>query len=314
MIVNDSKKTPRKIESFFKRNRTFRRCARNAAIIAFSVLAFGSFGIEGIRCPAAYAEQSSIGKSLSSPLDEDRLDALLKLQREARKNPDSFRSRLYNPQLIKMLKDPNYEIRRDAAYVLGLSRERKAVPALIAGLGDEHYRVRESFGSALSEIGVTGGQFSRITSMFQGSKTWQEQGGAALALGNIGDLKSLPQLWEAFESAQSKIRMLPGTEPAKTRFDSAEPDISTAISMYMRAPVLEKALLDKSPSIRRSGALTVKRFFKISVGIELDDLIWANDLMNKARALETDPEVQKAMDETHRFIFEKFLAPQIRIR
>ncbi len=58
---------------------------------------------------------------------------------------------------IDKLKDPRFEVRRDAAKTLGMrpADSQRAIPALIEALQDPHPEVREAAATALSRIGGT---------------------------------------------------------------------------------------------------------------------------------------------------------------
>lgn len=57
------------------------------------------------------------------------------------------------PGVIELLKHENPTIRGDAAYVLGIIKDRSAREALVACLHDSHVSVREVVNDALSQIG-----------------------------------------------------------------------------------------------------------------------------------------------------------------
>jgi HEAT repeat protein len=57
------------------------------------------------------------------------------------------------PGIIELLKHENPTIRGDAAYVLGIIKDRSAREALTACLDDGHLGVREAANDALTEIG-----------------------------------------------------------------------------------------------------------------------------------------------------------------
>lgn len=58
---------------------------------------------------------------------------------------------------IDKLKNPHFEVRRDAAKTLGMrpKEARRAMPALVEALSDPHPEVREAAATALSRIGGT---------------------------------------------------------------------------------------------------------------------------------------------------------------
>ncbi len=56
------------------------------------------------------------------------------------------------PELCKLLKDPNVKVRRMAARQVGNTLAPKAIPALIAALGDEDTEVRQYAGFSLRKI------------------------------------------------------------------------------------------------------------------------------------------------------------------
>jgi HEAT repeat protein len=57
------------------------------------------------------------------------------------------------PGIIELLKHENPTIRGDAAYVLGIIKDRSAREALVACLHDSHQSVREVANDALAQIG-----------------------------------------------------------------------------------------------------------------------------------------------------------------
>ena len=55
--------------------------------------------------------------------------------------------------MIKKLRDPDEKVRAQAAWALGVHRDRIAVPPLIAALKDTNGEVRASAAGALGDIG-----------------------------------------------------------------------------------------------------------------------------------------------------------------
>lgn len=100
------------------------------------------------------------------------------------------------PKLIKLLEDPNEEVRNFSAVMLGDIGRREAVGALIRALGDPDMNVRHSVAEALGKIGDRAAILPLVNSLK--SDFWLQYA-AISALGNIGDYQAAPYLLEILE-------------------------------------------------------------------------------------------------------------------
>ncbi|MBK5274809.1 MAG: HEAT repeat domain-containing protein [Desulfuromonadales bacterium] len=100
------------------------------------------------------------------------------------------------PKLIKLLEDPNEEVRNFSAVMLGDIGRREAVGPLILALGDPDMNVRLAVAEALGKIGDRAAIPPLISSLK--SDFWLQYA-AISALGNIGDYQAAPYLLEILE-------------------------------------------------------------------------------------------------------------------
>ncbi|MDD2580430.1 MAG: HEAT repeat domain-containing protein [Desulfuromonadaceae bacterium] len=100
------------------------------------------------------------------------------------------------PKLVKLLEDPNEEVRNFSAVMLGDIGRREAVGALIRALGDPDMNVRHSVAEALGKIGDRAAILPLVNSLK--SDFWLQYA-AISALGNIGDYQAAPYLLEILE-------------------------------------------------------------------------------------------------------------------
>lgn len=100
------------------------------------------------------------------------------------------------PRLIKLLEDPNEEVRNFSAVMLGDIGRREAVGALILALGDPDMNVRLAVAEALGKIGDRAAIPPLLNSIK--SDFWLQYA-AISALGSIGDYQAAPYLLEILE-------------------------------------------------------------------------------------------------------------------
>ncbi len=98
-------------------------------------------------------------------------------------------------QLIKNLKDPDSDVRKEAAISLGNLGDVKAVDALISALGDDNWSVRMVAAGALGDLGDARALQPLIQAMNDEHKYVRSH--AAGALGELGDVRAVTPLIKA---------------------------------------------------------------------------------------------------------------------
>ena len=81
-----------------------------------------------------------------------------------------------------------------------------AIPALITALKDENSDVRWKAAEAIGKIGVNDEQFETIIKMLKEGETWKERHGAAMTLGKLKNLKTIPALINALKDENIDVR------------------------------------------------------------------------------------------------------------
>lgn len=105
---------------------------------------------------------------------------------------------------LRQLRAKNPETRRRAAFKLGASRKRTAVPALAAALGDPDWGVRHAAVEALGRIGDPRAGDALVAALRD--KDWTVRSAAAAALMYVTDARSLDALVAALKAPDEFVR------------------------------------------------------------------------------------------------------------
>jgi len=184
-------------------------------------------------------------KDKDSDVRKKAVEALGKI---AEKHPE-YDWEIVVPDLITALKDEDWHVRWRAAWaleeigfekvpldgrVLALLILKKiddavaigepAVPDLITALKDEDRGVRERAAEAIGKIGVNDEQFETIVRMLKEGETWWEREGAAMALGELKNVKAVPDLIAALKDKDWYVRWRTAEALEKIGFDKVPLD------------------------------------------------------------------------------------------
>ena len=135
--------------------------------------------------------------------DRDRLAAIRVL--------GDLRDQAATEPLVRLLEDPDPEVRRAAASSLALVRDPHAIEALLRATADHSYDVRDAALRALDEFGTA-------------AIVW---GLAAASRGALDDVAEVAERWTASESvraAEPVAEAPPTVEPSPVNGDPAPPD------------------------------------------------------------------------------------------
>jgi bilin biosynthesis protein len=105
--------------------------------------------------------------------------------------------------LIDALNNPNKNIRRYSAHVLGEIGDEKAIEPLIQSLSDDNKWVRRETSGALSKMGDPATQ--PLIKLLD-NPDWKIRGGAAWALGRIGNKKAVEPLIKSLQDESGFVR------------------------------------------------------------------------------------------------------------
>jgi HEAT repeat protein len=108
-------------------------------------------------------------------------------------------------QLIDRLKDPDFNVRIEAAKALGKTNDSRAVEPLIAALNDANRRVRHKAAESLGEI-KDPRAVEPLLAALKGPDIYQKQY-AADALGNIRDPRAVEPLIAALNDVNPNVRL-----------------------------------------------------------------------------------------------------------
>lgn len=167
-----------------------------------------------------YEVRSNAAKALGNFEDEQAIVALIR----ALKDVEDVRLQVVIalgktektavPLLIDALKDPDADIRRDAAWNLGSLGDDRAIPALTEALKDQDDDVRFHVARNLGKFGGPAVPFllSALKDPDEHVRRY-----AAWILGTIGDDRVIPALKDALEDSSEYVRK--GVEQALKRFN-----------------------------------------------------------------------------------------------
>jgi HEAT repeat protein len=177
---------------------------------------------------------------------------------------------------LRALNDPAPEVRREAVTVLGYLKAEQAIPALmttandddasvrravmsalvfsrpggpgasalLAGLTDSHWQVREEAAASIGKIKLPDAAGALMSAMTD--ETWQVRAKAANALGRIRDTRAVPVLGQALSHEVSNLRK----EAAAALGEIADPPALI---------FLERATGDPDPDVRKLVRWAIER-------------------------------------------------------
>ncbi|MFH1860828.1 MAG: HEAT repeat domain-containing protein [bacterium] len=110
--------------------------------------------------------------------------------------------------LIIATQDRNVEIRRCAVAALGKTHSKRAVEPLIALLNDDDWRTQRNAVIGLGEIGEIADKKAvpHLINFLNPDTLWTIKGNAAIALGKMNDLSTIPQLIQSLKDEDSFTR------------------------------------------------------------------------------------------------------------
>jgi HEAT repeat protein len=106
---------------------------------------------------------------------------------------------------IGQLEASGFKVRLQAAYILGLLKDRRAVPGLVKALGDPHYAVRAAAAMSLGKIGEPAAAEALIRAASD-EESWV-RAEVMKALGLLGARVAIATLWVALDDADWKVRL-----------------------------------------------------------------------------------------------------------
>jgi HEAT repeat protein len=169
------------------------------------------------------------------------------------------------PELIALLKDPDAEVRANAAIALYNlpSESNTVVPALIEALKDPNAEVRAEVVTALGNMGRTDAFIELLNALTNASKDENStvRSNAAIAIGNIGSEEAIPVLIEALKDPDSEVRVSAARSLGKSSITDSESTISILSALI-------DSLSDKDADVRRSAGDTL---ISISASFTGDD-------------------------------------------
>lgn len=213
-----------------------------AALLPASLCAI-AFGQEAERWANPSDEQ--ILARLASGDEEQRLDAVTRAGDFFLTAPDSAKSSIISALSNTLQTDPSPVVRALAARAVGISRDDRVVPTLIAALGKEReVAVRKAI--IYSLVRYPQAQVTSALIPFLKDKKHELRAAAAYALAEIGDASSAPALIEV-------LRRLGKDEDAFARSQAAR-GLGRIGSSDAVGPLLEALTRDKSQDVRREAA------------------------------------------------------------
>jgi len=155
------------------------------------------------------------------------------------------------PYLTAALKDEygyvQEYVRKSAAEAL-VKIGKPAVPDLITALKDEYWSVRKSAAEAIGRIGVNDEQFETIVRKLKEGETWWEREGAAMTLGELKNVKAVPDLIATLKDEDWRVRW--GAAEAIGKIVEKHPEYDWEAVV----PYLITALKDKDLDVRKRAA------------------------------------------------------------
>jgi len=127
--------------------------------------------------------------------------------------------------LITALKDPDRDVRREAAQALGDLKDTRGIHPLIDALADTESSVRSKVAYALGDLGDTIAVESLIKAL--GDSSSDVRWIAASALGRIGSKRATEPLYEALADSDRLVRItvVEALEKIKTKKSQANSDV-----------------------------------------------------------------------------------------
>jgi len=192
--------------------------------------------------------------------DEDsdvRLSAAEAIREIAEANPGNKEVLEAITALINALKDDYSRVRESAAEAIGKIGEAnpnskevlEAIPALITALKDNNKDVRKRAAEVIGKIGVNDEQFETIVRMLKEGETWEERHGAAIALGELKNLKAIPALITALKDNNKDVRKR--AAEAIEKIAEINPNSKEVLEAI---PALITALKDEGSNVRWTAA------------------------------------------------------------
>jgi HEAT repeat protein len=117
--------------------------------------------------------------------------------------------------LLGMVDDPDADIRRAAATLLGKQKASEAVPVLINLLGDEVLAVGHAAAEALGEIGDIQALAALVEILASPHTDWAMCINAAQAVGKLGDASAAPTLINVFRRRWDVVPGMNTTPPVR---------------------------------------------------------------------------------------------------
>jgi len=109
--------------------------------------------------------------------------------------------------IVRMLKEgKTWKERHGAVRALSELKNIKTIPALITALKDEEIVVQWTAAEVIGKIGVNDEQFETIIKMLKEGETKEEREGAATALGELKNVKAVPNLITALKDVNPDVR------------------------------------------------------------------------------------------------------------
>ena len=245
-----------------------------------------------------YYQNGRSGKEQTISMFRNKPDALIypALERGLRDNDDSnLRNAAMEiyvalggrslPPLLRLLRDPDEEVRTFCGVMLGNIKDKEAVPGLIAALSDPDLNVKHAAAEALGKTGDPRAVDALIDAL--GTDMWL-QFPAAVALGELGDRRAVGPLLELLDmpganvpaiQALGKIGDPAAMEPLVRFLEDDEPSlrewaldavagllarvqgggISASVSPKAAGALIE-TLKSESYKARRNAAIVLGRF------------------------------------------------------
>ena len=174
--------------------------------------------------------------------------------------------------LINALKDDYSRVRESAAEAIGKIGEAnpnskevlEAIPALITALKDNNKDVRKRAAEVIGKIGVNDEQFETIVRMLKEGETWEERHGAAIALGELKNLKAIPALITALKDNNKDVRKR--AAEAIEKIAEINPNSKEVLEAI---PALITALKDEDSDVRLSAAEAIGKIAEANPGKEV---------------------------------------------
>lgn len=210
----------------------------------------GAFGLFG-NAAATPVTMESVNKPLLNLFIEKQNGSLALLNALNAQHLEGINPDATIPDLIALLEDPEWKIRKNAAIALitwGPEAE-PAIPVLIRALGDEEWQVRKPAAQALAAIGPAAQPAVPALIKALNDEEWHVRKPAAQALAAVGPAAhpAVPALIEALHDEEWQVRK-PAVE-ALAAIASEDPDVLSALQM---------CLDDQEDQVRRAAASALK--------------------------------------------------------